>query len=181
MHNLQGIMQKSLFRVNFNISRTSVTNILELKLPKIKNIAWPGSFSINFYKWNDGNTIDTYWQLLKREWDKNIGEFSKIILSNWKCHLRSRYIKITGIRFSANSSILKVWFFNNFCVPVKVYWKEKTQFFETAEVAIRNCSHCENKYWWFLSIVNAIEIYGNFILSLNFPYWKWAIKSRPDR
>ena len=37
MHNLQGIMHNSLFRVNFNISRISVTNILDLKLTEIKN------------------------------------------------------------------------------------------------------------------------------------------------
>ena len=37
MHNLQGIMYNSLFRVNFNISRISVTNILDLKLTEIKN------------------------------------------------------------------------------------------------------------------------------------------------
>ena len=38
MHNLQGIMHNSLFRVNFNISRISVTNILGLKLTGIKDI-----------------------------------------------------------------------------------------------------------------------------------------------
>ena len=150
MHNLQGIMHNSLFRVNFNISRISVTNILGLKLTEIKDIVMTLIFLYQLlqtkwwkHNWHLLTTVKTCQRdlLMSRLIETTAYEenLSVTILCQWKCHLKLRYNRITGIRFSLISSMLKVWFFKNFCVQVKVYWKQKKTTFEVAVVAVRNC------------------------------------------
>ena len=79
-----------------------------------------------------------------KAYDENL---SVTILCQSKCHLKLRYSKITGIRFSAISSMLKVWFFKNFCVQVKVYWKQKkATFWGSCSSCQKLCNHYENKY-----------------------------------